>query len=174
MFSDLHNHGCAKVAAPVCRLAVAKPNLYLGPVVRPVDVPASPIEARPRRNPIHRALYFLAGLACLALIPLSFLPGIPTFDLVLLAAFFFSKSSERVHSWMLNHPYFGKIIKGYRRHGLTVRMKWAATIAIVLSLGVSAVFLTDNIWIRLILTSVGVYAVWFVFTRPARSPGDAV
>jgi uncharacterized membrane protein YbaN (DUF454 family) len=31
-----------------------------------------------------------------------------------LAAFFFSMSSDRMHSWMLNHRYFGKVINGYR------------------------------------------------------------
>ncbi|MCH7582873.1 MAG: DUF454 family protein [Acidobacteria bacterium] len=41
-----------------------------------------------------------------------YLPGIPTFDLIILAAFFFSMSSEKVHNWMLNNRYFGKIIKG--------------------------------------------------------------
>ena len=121
-----------------------------------------------KRNPILRGLLFVLGLICLALIPLSYLPGIPTFDLVLLAAFFFSMSSERMHSWMVNHRYFGKIINGYREHGLTMRMKWTAAVAIFISIGVSAVFLTDNSIIRTLLAAVLVYAVWFVFTRPTR------
>ncbi|NIS20824.1 MAG: DUF454 domain-containing protein [Thermoplasmata archaeon] len=47
-----------------------------------------------------------------------------------------------------------------------MRMKWAAAVGITASLLVSGVFLTDNIWIRVILVLVGVYALWFVFTRP--------
>jgi uncharacterized membrane protein YbaN (DUF454 family) len=127
------------------------------------DRPAKP------RNPVLRGVYLVLGLLCLALIPLSYLPGIPTFDLVLLAAFFFSMSSDRLHDWMLNHPYFGKIIKGYREHGLTMRMKWIAAIAIGLSLGLSALFLTDNSILRTVLVLVGAFAVWFVFTRPTRA-----
>ena len=122
-----------------------------------------------QRNPLVRAVLFVLGLLCLALIPLSYLPGIPTFDLILLAAFFFSMSSDRMHSWMLNHRYFGKVIKGYRDHGLTVRMKWTAAVGIVVSLGFSAVFLTDNSILRTIMTLVGIYAVWFVFSRPTRT-----
>lgn len=121
-----------------------------------------------KRNPLLRGVLFVLGLICLALIPLSYLPGIPTFDLVLLAAFFFSMSSERMHSWMVNHRYFGKIINGYREHGLTMRMKWTAAVAITLSLSVSALFLTDNSIIRTILGVVLIYAVWFVFSRPTR------
>lgn len=119
-----------------------------------------------RRNPVLRAIFFVLGLISLALIPLSYLPMIPTFDLVLLAAFFFSMSSERMHTWMLNHRYFGHIIRGYRENGLTLRMKWTAAVSIVGSLALSGIFLTDNSAVRVILALVGVYAVWFVFSRP--------
>jgi len=132
---------------------------------------AQPVETsapRKARSPLVRALFFVLGLICLALVPLSYLPGIPTFDLVLLAAFFFSMSSDRMYSWMLNHRYFGRIIRGYREHGLTTRMKWVAAVSISASLSLSGIFLTDNLWIRVILVAVGVYALWFVFTRPTR------
>ena len=135
-------------------------------MVQPVRASAP----RKARSPIARGLLFTLGLICLALLPLSYLPGIPTFDLVLLAAFFFSMSSDRMYGWMLDHRYFGRIIRGYRDHGLTMRMKWVAAIAITGSLLLSGVFLTDPVWARLILVAVGIYALWFVFTRPTRDP----
>jgi hypothetical protein len=134
---------------------------------------AQPVETtapRKARSPLVRALLFMLGLICLALIPISYLPGIPTFDLVLLAAFFFSMSSDRMYGWMINHPYFGRIIRGYRDHGLTMRMKWIAAAAITSSLLASGIFLTDLLWVRLVLVAVGVYAIWFVFSRPTRDP----
>lgn len=123
---------------------------------------------RKARSPLVRALLFVLGLICLALIPVSYLPGIPTFDLILLAAFFFSMSSDKMYGWMINHRYFGRVIRGYRDHGLTMRMKWVAAVGISTSLLISGIFLTDNVWIRLILAAVGVYALWFVFSRPTR------
>lgn len=132
---------------------------------------AQPVETsapRKARSPVVRAFLFLLGLICLGLIPLSYLPGIPTFDLILLAAFFFSMSSDRMYGWMMNHPYFGRVIRGYRDHGLTMRMKWIAAIGITGSLLVSGIFLATEAWIRLILAAVGVYALWFVFSRPTR------
>jgi hypothetical protein len=132
---------------------------------------AQPVKStapRKARNPLARAFLFVLGLICLGLIPLSYLPGIPTFDLILLAAFFFSMSSDKMYGWMINHRYFGRVIQGYRDYGLTMRMKWTAAVALSASLLVSGVFLTDNSWIRLILAAVGVYALWFVFSRPTR------
>jgi hypothetical protein len=123
---------------------------------------------RKARSPLVRALLFVLGLICLALIPVSYLPGIPTFDLILLAAFFFSMSSDKMYGWMINHRYFGRVIRGYRDHGLTMRMKWVAAVGISSSLLISGIFLTDNVWIRLVLAAVGVYALWFVFSRPTR------
>lgn len=133
-------------------------------MVQPVESTAP----RKARSPVLRGLLFVLGLLCLALVPISYLPGIPTFDLVLLAAFFFSMSSDKMYGWMINHPYFGKIIRGYRDHGLTKRMKWVAAVAITVSLSVSGILLTDILWVRLILIAVGVYAIWFVFSRPTR------
>lgn len=124
---------------------------------------------RKARSPIVRAILFILGLVCLVLIPVSiYLPLIPTFDLILLAAFFFSLSSDKMYNWMLNHRYFGRVIRGYRDYGLTMRMKWAAAVGITISLLLSGVFLTDLWWVRLILAAVGVYALWFVFSRPTR------
>jgi uncharacterized membrane protein YbaN (DUF454 family) len=135
-------------------------------MVRPVESPAP----RKARSALLRGFLFVLGLLCLALVPLSYLPGIPTIDLVLLAAFFFSMSSDRMYGWMINHRYFGGMIQGYRDYGLTMRMKWVAATGITLSLLASGIFLTDLTWVRIILVGVGAYALWFVFSRPTRDP----
>ncbi len=121
-----------------------------------------------KRNPVVRALFFVLGLLSLFGLAFSWLPLIPTFDLVLLAAFFFSMSSEKMYNWMLNHRVFGRIIKGYRDYGLTSRAKRAAATGLVLSLALSAIFLTDNTVARMIMAVVGAYGIWFIFSRPTR------
>jgi uncharacterized membrane protein YbaN (DUF454 family) len=135
-------------------------------VTQSVDQPVAPRKPRSR---ILRAIYFVLGIICLGFVYLSVLPGIPTFDFVILAAFFFSMSSDRLHGWLVNHPVYGKIIKGYRSGGLTMRMKWAAAIAITASLSLSAFVLTDSTVLRIILAAVGVFALWFVFSRPTKT-----
>lgn len=122
---------------------------------------------------VLRGVYLVLGLLCLGFLAFSWLPGIPTFDFVILAAFFFSMSSDRLHGWMVNHPVYGRIIRGYREGGLTVRMKWVAAVAITASIGFSALVLVDNPVVRVILATVWVYAVWFVFSRPTRTAADS-
>jgi hypothetical protein len=117
---------------------------------------------------VLRGIYLVLGIICLGFVAISFLPGIPTFDFVILAAFFFSMSSDKLHDWMVNHPVYGKMIKGYRAGGLTVRMKWVAAVAITLSIGLSVMFLIDGTILRVILGAVWAFALWFVFSRPTR------
>ncbi|HET7845905.1 MAG TPA: YbaN family protein, partial [Acidimicrobiia bacterium] len=102
-----------------------------------------PVASRKPRSRVLRGIYLILGLICLGFATISFIPGIPTFDFVVLAAFFFSMSSDRLHLWMVNHPVYGRMIRGYRAGGLTVRMKWLAAVAIALSLTFSAVVLVE-------------------------------
>jgi uncharacterized membrane protein YbaN (DUF454 family) len=160
-----------KVVAHLCRLAVGIGAGYFAIMGDTVETQMGTGARRKARSPIVRGLLFVLGLICLVLVPISiYVPLIPTFDLVLLAAFFFSMSSDRMYDWMLNHRYLGKVIRGYRDHGLTMRMKWVAAVAITASLTASGIFLTDLWWVRAILAAVGAYALWFVFSRPTRDP----
>ncbi len=138
----------------------------LGPVTNSVD---RTVASRKPRSLILRGIYLVLGLLCLGFLVFSWLPGIPTFDFVILAAFFFSMSSDRLHGWMVNHPVYGRIIRGYREGGLTMRMKWVAVVAITASIGFSAFVLVDNRAIRVVLAGVWAFAVWFVFSRPTRT-----
>lgn len=128
------------------------------------DAALHPTRVKPRSR-IVRGIYFTLGIISLGLAFISFLPGIPTYDPLILAAFFFSKSSDRFHAWLLSHALFGRIIRGYQA-GLPVRMKIGATVGIIASLAMSAVFLTDNRGLRTLLAAVGIFAVWYVWTRP--------
>lgn len=122
------------------------------------------------RSRLVRGLYFVLGLICLGFALLSFLPLIPTYDFVILAAFFFARSSDRFHAWLVNHRVFGRIIAAYRSGGLTMRAKAVAATGIVASLAFSGVVLVDNTVVRIVLAVVGAYALWFVFSRPTTRP----
>lgn len=129
-------------------------------------VPSPVVKPRSR---IVRGIYFVLGLVCLGFVYLSLLPGIPTFDFVILAAFFFARSSDRFHGWLVNHRVFGRMIAAYRGGGLTRRTKLVATLGIVGSLTFSGLILIDNTVVRVLLILVGGYALWFVHSRPTRA-----
>jgi hypothetical protein len=123
------------------------------------------------RSLLVRWLYFLAGSVSLILLAFSFLPGIPTADLVVLSLFFFARSSPRFEQWLRNRPVIQRILGRYEG-GLTRRTKIQATVGIVGSLALSAGFLTESTTIRSLLGFVGIYALWFVWSRPARPAED--
>ncbi len=124
--------------------------------------------AKIARFPLVRLVYFVLGLICLGFVFLSWLPGIPTADFVILALFFFARSSRRFEMWLRNHPVFGKIIRSYQG-GLTKRAKAIALAGITVSIGISAVLLTSNTTLRVILVAVAAVAWWYVLSRPSKS-----
>ncbi|MFY0681988.1 MAG: YbaN family protein [Thalassovita sp.] len=66
------------------------------------------------------------------------LPLLPTVPFMLLAAFFFARSSERLHNWLIQHPTFGPSIVDWNEHGaIHPRAKKLATASIVVVFGVS-------------------------------------
>ncbi len=59
------------------------------------------------------------------------LPLIPTVPFMLLAAFFFAKSSERLHGWLLEHRVFGSAIGDWQTRGaINLKGKRRATLSI--------------------------------------------
>lgn len=122
----------------------------------------------PSRSLLVRGVYFTLGIICLAGLAISFLPGIPTADLVVLALFFFSRSSPRFEQWLRSRPFVQRVLVRYEG-GLTVATKIQATVGIVLSLGLSAGLLTDDLTIRSLIGFAGLFGIWFVWSRPTKA-----
>lgn len=68
--------------------------------------------ARPRPvTGLRRALYVALGLFFVVLGLVGVVtPGLPTTPFLLLAAFFFVRSSPRLHAWLLRSRLFGGLI----------------------------------------------------------------
>lgn len=113
-----------------------------------------------------RPLWFALGSVSLGLgIVGIFLPLLPTTPFVLLAAFFFSRSSPAVHDWLLAHKTFGPAIRDWRENrAISRRGKTAAAIAMGAALLVS--FAMDVGWTVIAIQSVVLAgALTFVLTR---------
>lgn len=81
-----------------------------------------------------------------------FLPLLPTTPFLLLACALYAKSSERFHAWLLNHNILGKYIRDYtERRGLPKRTKVLTLLLLWVTIGLSLVFVTENLIIRIIL-----------------------
>ncbi|KAE9630865.1 YbaN family protein [Parasedimentitalea maritima] len=79
-----------------------------------------------------RFLYAGLGLLCVAFAVVGVvLPLLPTVPFLLLAAFFFANSSERLHNWILAHNLFGPMIQDWNdNRAIRPGAKKAATVSI--------------------------------------------
>lgn len=121
----------------------------------------------PSTNPLYRALWLGLGLVCVALGTIGiFLPLLPTTIFLIIAAYAFARSSERLHSWLLSNKVFGPLIKDWQDHGRIRRSaKFMALISmaviVLLSLGFGAPTYVLGLQ-AVILIPVAV----FIFSRP--------
>jgi uncharacterized membrane protein YbaN (DUF454 family) len=82
----------------------------------------------PHRPLWQRVSWSVAGVVSLALGVIGiFLPLLPTTPFVLLAAFCFSRGSDRIEAWLLAHPRFGPMVVDWRaRRAVPLRAKQLA------------------------------------------------
>ncbi len=127
------------------------------------------------RSRTVRAVYLGLGFACLGVAAVGVvLPLIPTTGPVLLAGFFFARSSDRFNRWLLSHPRFGPLVRDYQAGlGIPRRAKVLAVVMIAVTFTLSMVFVVDSLQLRLLLGLLAVGIVVFILSRPTRRP-DAV
>ena len=121
-------------------------------------------------TPVRRIGLVAVGLVSLALGAIGiFVPLLPTTPLVLVAAFCFANSSDRLHRWLLNHNVFGPLIDNWRQHRAISRN---AKVTSVVSMGAILVIS----WVLGVATPIiAVQAVVlgcsaaFILTRPTYS-----
>ncbi|MRI33078.1 hypothetical protein EOPP23_08790 [Endozoicomonas sp. OPT23] len=86
-------------------------------------------------------LIFAGILSLVAGVIGIFLPLLPTTPFLLLSAFCFARSSEKLHQWLLNHPYFGRVLSNWEKHrGMEAKHKKRALIFTTISFAVSIYF----------------------------------
>ena len=92
------------------------------------------------------------------------LPVLPTTPFLLLASFFFMRSSDRMHKWLLNHKLFGPTIRSYMNHrALKKSTKVKALSTLWLSLSIS-IYIDEIIYIDILLIVVGLCVSWYLLS----------
>ena len=98
----------------------------------------------------------------------AFLPILPTTPFVLLAAFFFSKGSPRLHVWLKTRPYIGPIIVDWEDNGvITPRAKLMATGVIIPLFAYTLAFVPVHVIIKVIVALTGLGVLYFIWSRPS-------
>lgn len=114
-----------------------------------------------------RGLWLAGGVTALALGAVGVvLPLLPTVPFLLLAAFCFARSSERLHRWLLDHPAFGPPIRDWEERGAVGRKaKWIATLSMAGSVAVTS-FLGMPVWAVAVQAVILFAVALFIWTRP--------
>jgi len=125
----------------------------------------------PSARPLwQRALWAAAGAVMLVTgIVGVFVPLLPTTPFVLLAAFCFSRGSERCERWLLAHPRLGPIVHDWRAHrAVPWRAKQLAWLTMALGSAWAAWTLPVSVaWLLALVCAAVAVWLWRLPTRPA-------
>jgi len=106
-----------------------------------------------------KILFTILGIVSLALGVLGiFLPILPTTPFLLLSAWLFAKSSEKLYNWLLNHKILGEYIRSFavdkaiplRIKIYSVSMLW---IVMLITIFTAA---SQKLWLQILLAAVAV------------------
>jgi uncharacterized protein len=135
-------------------------------------MPESPASPLPRAR-WQRLLWAATGVLSLVIgIVGIFLPLLPTTPFVLLAAFCFSRGSERCERWLLAHPRLGPIVRDWRaEHAVPLRAKQLAWLMMAITCVWSVVALPGRVaWLPTLVCTVVAVWLWRLPTRRAAPP----
>jgi uncharacterized membrane protein YbaN (DUF454 family) len=122
----------------------------------------------------HRASYFgrplllvigwlMVGLGFIGI----FVPVLPTVPFLLVALWAFSRTSQRFHDWLYNHPRMGPPLRDWREHGaIPVRAKILAVATMLVSFLWIAFGIAQDWLLPTVAAACLIPAAIFIVTRP--------
>ena len=115
-----------------------------------------------------KPILFTLGIITLALGAIGlFLPVLPTTPFILLSAWCFSRSSPRLHQYLLNNKIFGPLIENWMKHGaISLKAKIYATTLIVPFFTYTIFFTTLPTIAGYLLILVAIALLGFIWSRP--------
>jgi hypothetical protein len=119
---------------------------------------------------MRKMLYLIGGWLALLLGLIGvLLPLLPTTPFVLVSAFCFSRSSERLHGLLLCNRHFGPILREWEEHGvIPIKAKWVATVMMVVMVSYPIIFKPIDLWLKGMMGLTVVFALLYIWSRPSR------
>ena len=97
------------------------------------------------------------------------LPLLPTTPFLLVAAFCFSRSSERLHQALLNNRYVGHLIRDWEQHGvIPLKAKILATSMMIIMVSYPLIFRDFHLGLKAVAGATVIFALVFVWSRPSQ------
>lgn len=121
------------------------------------------------RNWLMRLLYLVLGVLLLITGIIGiFVPLMPTTVFLIMAAWCFSKSSQRLENWLLGHAVLGPVVINWRDHGvIPARAKLLACTGMALGFTIFVVTVNPSWWLFLLVAAFIGCCAWYVLSRPS-------
>lgn len=93
-----------------------------------------------------------------------FLPLLPTVPFLLLTAYCFARSSERLHNWLMQHKTFGSYIYQYQTYRAVTRKTKVMAISFLWGSLVFSISLLQEVVVCVLLVLVGMSVTFYLLT----------
>ncbi|GIU15421.1 MULTISPECIES: YbaN family protein [unclassified Shewanella] len=116
---------------------------------------------------LKRGFFLILGLCSLVLGLLGILlPILPTVPFILLAAYCFARSSDRLYQWLMSHPWFADALKNWQAQG-AIRKSLKKKAYIVSSLSfLTSIVIVPLIWVKVMLACLGTGLILYLRSIP--------
>ena len=102
-----------------------------------------------------------------------FVPGIPTTIFLIIALWAFTKSSEKLRHWLLNHKRFGPILHNWQEHKVVPR-RAKILMVVLMSLAVVLFYYSlQNLYLTIGLIIILVSVAIYVISLPSKIPENS-
>lgn len=114
-----------------------------------------------------RGLFLVIGLCSLAAGVLGIvLPLLPTVPFILLSGYCFARSSERLNTWLHQHPWFADALSDWEtQRGLRRPLKKKAMLMTLASFSIS-ILIVPLLWVKIMLATMCVVLLTYLYKLP--------
>ena len=99
-----------------------------------------------------------------------FVPGVPTTIFLIIALWAFTKSSEKLRHWLLNHKRFGPILNNWQEHKVVPRRAKILMVILMSSAVVLFHYSLQNLYLTIGLIIILVSVAIYVISLPSETP----
>ncbi|MCB8964743.1 MAG: YbaN family protein [Bacteroidales bacterium] len=122
--------------------------------------------ANKKLSTVARSFLIIAGLLSVSFGILGvFLPLLPTTPFLLLSAYCFIRSSDRLYAWLLSNKFLGHYIQNYiENRAIEPRVKWFTIALLWGSILTTVITLNFGIWIKVLLVVIAVGVTFHILS----------
>lgn len=134
----------------------------------------SPTSPPLQPGPARWLLLALAAVCVLLGLVGIVIPVMPTVPFLIIAAWAASRSSPRLHQWLVTHPRFGRQLREWNDFGIVPRRaKWFTLVMMAVS-AVSMLVVAPPAWVPAVLGGIACMAALlaWLWRRPEQRPPD--